>query len=138
MPKTLVRRSALERESRQGCAPRQRPIALVELIITAALALSTAVAATAVSTTAPLSLATISGGVPLGTHSPFQNEMYIPDTPTSSIVGTSGAAGQRSFDITAKGLIAPLRRNDRVCEASAQKKSICPATRSCITGAPPR
>jgi len=49
MPKTLVPRSALERESRQGCAPRQRPIALVELIITAALALSTAVAATAVS-----------------------------------------------------------------------------------------
>ncbi|HXL47714.1 MAG TPA: hypothetical protein VN975_02895 [Xanthobacteraceae bacterium] len=49
MPKTLVRRSACERESRQGCAPRQRPIALVELIITAALALSTAVAVTAVS-----------------------------------------------------------------------------------------
>src|SRR5260370_9137903 len=49
MPKTLVRRSAFERDTRQGCAPRQRPIALVELIITAALALSTAVAVTAVS-----------------------------------------------------------------------------------------
>lgn len=49
MPKTLVRRSACERDIRQGCAPRQRRIALVELIITAALALSTAVAVTAVS-----------------------------------------------------------------------------------------
>jgi len=49
MPKTLVRRSAFERDPRQGCAPRQRPIALVELITTAALALSTAVAVTAVS-----------------------------------------------------------------------------------------
>ena len=49
MPKMPARRSARERESRQGCTPRQRPIALVELIITAALALSTAVAVTAVS-----------------------------------------------------------------------------------------
>ena len=77
-------------------------------------------------------------GVPFGTQSPCQKEMYIPETPTSSMVGTSGAAGQRSFDMTAKGLIAPLRRKGSVCEASAQKKSICPATRSCITGAPPR
>ena len=49
MPKMPAGRNARERESRQGCMPRQRPIALVELIITAALVLSTAVAVTAVS-----------------------------------------------------------------------------------------
>jgi hypothetical protein len=48
MPKIPARRSAIERETRQGSAA-QRPIALVELIITAALVLSTAVAVTAVS-----------------------------------------------------------------------------------------
>ena len=49
MRKMPAGRSARERESRQCCASRQRPIALVELIITAALALSTVVAVTAVS-----------------------------------------------------------------------------------------
>jgi len=49
MPKTLVRRSAFERDTRQVGVPRQRPLALVELITTAALALSTVVAVTAVS-----------------------------------------------------------------------------------------
>lgn len=39
----------LEQDSRQFCASRRRSIAVVELIITAALALSTAVAVTAVS-----------------------------------------------------------------------------------------
>ena len=48
MPKIPAGRSAIERETRQGSAG-QRPIALVELIITAALVLSTAVAVTAVS-----------------------------------------------------------------------------------------
>src|SRR5206468_2484547 len=38
-----------------------------------------------VSITAASSLATTSLGVPLGAHSPFQNEMYMPDTPTSSM-----------------------------------------------------
>jgi len=49
MPKISIRRSAVERETRQGWAPRQRPNALVELITVAALALSTVVAVTAVS-----------------------------------------------------------------------------------------
>jgi hypothetical protein len=49
MPEMLRGRGAIEREIRQNSAPRQRSIALVELITTAALALSTAVAATAVS-----------------------------------------------------------------------------------------
>jgi len=49
MPKISIRRSAVERETRQGWAPRQRPTALVELITTVALALSTVVAVTVVS-----------------------------------------------------------------------------------------
>jgi hypothetical protein len=48
MPKIPAGRSAIERETRQGSVG-QHPIALIELIITAALVLSTAVAVTAVS-----------------------------------------------------------------------------------------
>ncbi len=49
MPTQLTSRAGTEREARHLCAPRHRSITLVELITTAALALSTAVAATAVS-----------------------------------------------------------------------------------------
>ena len=45
----FARRSARKRETRQGYAPRQRPIALVELSITATLVLLNVVAVTAVS-----------------------------------------------------------------------------------------
>jgi hypothetical protein len=47
MPTQLTRRAGSERDA--ACAPRHRSVALVELITTAALALSTAVAVTAVS-----------------------------------------------------------------------------------------
>ncbi|HEY9361311.1 MAG TPA: hypothetical protein VIQ50_12810, partial [Xanthobacteraceae bacterium] len=69
MPKMPARRSARERESRQGCMPRQRPIALVELIITAALVLSTVVAVTAVSI--GFARAEVAGAVPKGDGLPF-------------------------------------------------------------------
>lgn len=49
MPKMPSWRGGRKRETHQGCAPTQRPIALVEFIITAALVLSTVVAVTAVS-----------------------------------------------------------------------------------------
>jgi hypothetical protein len=49
MPKISIGRRTVEREMRQGWAPRQRPTALVELITTVALALSTVVAVTVVS-----------------------------------------------------------------------------------------
>jgi hypothetical protein len=69
MPKMPARRSARERESRQGCTPRQRPIALVELIITAALVLSTVVAVTAVSI--GFARAEVAGAVAKGDGLPF-------------------------------------------------------------------
>ena len=75
MPKTLVRRSAFERDTRQGCAPRQRPIALVELIITAALALSTAVAVTAVSI--GIARADVIGEVAKGDGAPFAIALFF-------------------------------------------------------------
>jgi hypothetical protein len=75
MPKTLVRRSAFERDTRQGCAPRQRPIALVELIITAALALSTAVAVTAVSI--GIARADVIAAVGIGDGLPFSIGLCI-------------------------------------------------------------
>jgi hypothetical protein len=48
MPKTFLPRTGIT-DARQVCAPKHRSIAFVELITTAALALSTAVAVTAVS-----------------------------------------------------------------------------------------
>ena len=49
MPKPLTRPTGIKLGARPGPGPRHRPITLVELITTAALALSTAVAVTAVS-----------------------------------------------------------------------------------------
>ena len=49
MPRPLIGRNGIKHEARHGPLPRHRPIALVELITTVALALSTAVAVTAVS-----------------------------------------------------------------------------------------
>jgi hypothetical protein len=49
MPRPLTGRTGIKHEARHGPAPRHRSIALVELITTVALALSTAVAVTAVS-----------------------------------------------------------------------------------------
>jgi protein-S-isoprenylcysteine O-methyltransferase Ste14 len=49
MVKRLIVRGASKREAHEAPTPKQHPIALIELITTAALALSTAVAATAVS-----------------------------------------------------------------------------------------
>jgi hypothetical protein len=49
MSRNLTRYTGIEHEHRQACSPRHRSIAFVELITTAALALSTAVAVTAVS-----------------------------------------------------------------------------------------
>jgi hypothetical protein len=68
MPKIPARRSAIERETRQGSAG-QRPIALIELIITAALVLSTAVAVTAVSI--GIARADVVGVVTKGDGTPF-------------------------------------------------------------------
>jgi hypothetical protein len=64
MPKMPSGRSARKCETRQGCAPRQRPIALVELIITAALVLSTVVVVTAVSI--GFARAEVAGAIPKG------------------------------------------------------------------------
>src|SRR5215216_5892828 len=47
--------------------------------------------------------------------------------PTSSIVGTSGKAGKRVFDMTVKAFILPAPTCGSVCDASAHIRSICPA-----------
>ena len=75
MLKMPSRRSARKRETRQGCAPRPRPIALVELIITAALVLSTVVVVTAVSI--GFARAEVAGAIPKGDGIPFAIALSI-------------------------------------------------------------
>jgi hypothetical protein len=75
MPKMPAGRSARKRDPRQGCAPRQRPAALVELIITAALVLSTVVAVTAVSI--GFARAEVAGAVPTGDGLPVAIALSI-------------------------------------------------------------
>jgi hypothetical protein len=75
MPKLPAGRSARERDNGQGCAPRQRPIALIELIITAALVLSTVVAVTAVSI--GFARAEVAGAVAKGNGLPFAIALSI-------------------------------------------------------------
>jgi len=64
-----------EREGRGDCASTRRPIALVELITTAALALSTAVAITAVSI--GIARADVVGAVANGDSRPFAVALFI-------------------------------------------------------------
>jgi hypothetical protein len=75
MPKMPSGRSARKRETPQGCAPRQRPVALVELIITAALVLSTVVVVTAVSI--GFARAEVAGAIPKGDGVPFAIALSI-------------------------------------------------------------
>src|SRR5262245_63242045 len=60
-------------------------------------------------TTAPLSFAMTSFGVPFGAHIACQGEMCRPGAPVSSTVGISGAVAVRLFAITAKMLMRPTR-----------------------------
>src|SRR5262245_49638211 len=77
-------------------------------------------------------------GVPLVVHMPCQSEMARPGTPISSAVGTSGAAHPPRLDLAAIHLMPAVRTCASVFAAMSHMKSICPATRSCIAGAPPR
>jgi hypothetical protein len=75
MPTMLTGRPTIEQETRQGLAPRHRPIALVELITTVALALSTAIAVTAVSI--GIARADVVGAVTNGDGTPFAIALCI-------------------------------------------------------------
>ena len=64
-----------EREARRPCASTPRPIAFLELITTAALALSTAIAVTAVSI--GIARANVAGAVASGDSTPFAVVRFI-------------------------------------------------------------
>ena len=74
MTKKLLARAAVP-DSRQVSAPKHRSIAFVELILTAALALSTAVAVTAVSI--GIARADVLGTVAKGDSAPFAIALFI-------------------------------------------------------------
>ena len=95
MLKMPAGRGERERESRQGCTPRQRPIALVELIITAALVLSTVVAVTAVSI--GFARAEVAGAVPRGDGLPFAIALSIALLLTAMSGATAIAAAARRW-----------------------------------------
>jgi hypothetical protein len=75
MPTMLTGRPTIEQETRQNLAPRHRRIALVELITTVALALSTAIAVTAVSI--GIARADVVGAVTKGDGTPFAIALCI-------------------------------------------------------------
>ena len=88
-------------------------------------------------TISALSLRTISGGVPAGTKIPYHVEMSNPGTPTSAIVGKSGASDERFAVVTANAFSLPAF----ICAIELARLSnmncTCPPSRSCIAGAPP-
>src|SRR5215813_7725019 len=91
------------------------------------------------STAAAFSLRIMSVGVPLGAKSPNQPEKESDGHPTSRIVGISGACDIRVPLSTAYALMVPERTSVRSLGAGALiKRSIWPAIKSCIAGAPPR
>jgi hypothetical protein len=75
MSKRLITRAGVEQEARQASAPKHRSIALVELITTAALALSTAIAVTAVSI--GIARADVVGAVTKGDGTPLAIALFI-------------------------------------------------------------
>lgn len=75
MSKPLIVRTGIERTPRQVCAPKHRSIAFVELITTAALALSTAIAVTAVSI--GMARADVLGAVTSGDRTAFAIALFF-------------------------------------------------------------
>ena len=75
MSKPLIVRTGIRRAPRQVCAPKHRSIAFVELITTAALALSTAIAVTAVSI--GMARADVLGAVTRGDRTPFAIALFF-------------------------------------------------------------
>ena len=75
MSKSLIVRTGIRRAPRQVCAPKHRSIAFVELITTAALALSTAIAVTAVSI--GMARADVLGAVISGDRTPFAIALFF-------------------------------------------------------------
>jgi|EndMetStandDraft_8_1072994.scaffolds.fasta_scaffold95731_2 hypothetical protein len=75
MSKPLIVRTGIRRAPRQVCAPKHRSIAFVELITTAALALSTAIAVTAVSI--GMARADVLGAVTSGDRTPFAIALFF-------------------------------------------------------------
>ena len=75
MSKPLIVRTGIRRAPRQVCAPKHRSIAFVELITTAALVLSTAIAVTAVSI--GMARADVLGAVTSGDRTPFAIALFF-------------------------------------------------------------
>ena len=75
MSKPLIVRTGIRRAPRQACAPKHRSIAFVELITTAALALSTAIAVTAVSI--GMARADVLGAVTSGDCTPLAIALFF-------------------------------------------------------------
>jgi|307.fasta_scaffold588134_1 hypothetical protein len=93
---SLHSRVQIEPEAQRTAAPKHRSMALVELITTAGLALSTAVAITAVSI--GIARADVLGATTSGDHAPFAIALFI-----GMLFAAMGA-------LTA--LLAPARRQD--------------------------
>ena len=67
-------------------------------------------------------------GVPAGTTTPHQDAMSTPGTPASASVGTSGSAGVRFAEVTAR--MRTLACWPRAQVASTDMKSMLPASKA--------
>src|SRR3546814_19914698 len=82
------------------------------------------------------SLATISGGVPLGANKPNQEPARNPLKPASSMVGTSGSERERWGLLTANGFNLPDSIRERTDGMVANIKCTRPASKSLSASAP--
>jgi hypothetical protein len=94
LSRKLPGRAGVEREASQATAPKHRSIAFVELVTTAALALSTAVAVTAVSI--GIARADVVGSVAKGNGAPFAVALLIALLLSAAGALTASMAGPRS------------------------------------------
>ena len=80
---------------------------------------------------------TTGSGVAFGAHSPYQELRLKSFSPASAEVGTFGASGVRSFDVTNSARARPDVANGSVTVHGSMKSCTLPLSKSALAGAVP-